>query len=140
MKCKNIALWNSLSEYILWDFHTFFNSIPGLWFIYLLIFGCAGSSLRCMASSSLVYAALSLCQGGAPPWLQGTGFLLRWLLLFWCTSSRHAWSVTGEWAQLTRGMWDLSSQMRDWTHVSWIGRQTLNCWVTREVPPYNFLN
>ena len=33
------------------------------------------------------------------------------------------------------GMWDLSSQTRDWTHTPCIGRRSLNHWTAREVPP-----
>ena len=34
-----------------------------------------------------------------------------------------------------RGMWNLSFRIRDGTHISWIGRQSLNRWTTtREVP------
>ena len=32
-----------------------------------------------------------------------------------------------------RGMWDLSSLTRDWTHATCVGRQSLNHWTTREV-------
>ena len=32
-------------------------------------------------------------------------------------------------------MWDLISWTRDWAHVPCIGRQILNHWTTREVPP-----
>ena len=35
-------------------------------------------------------------------------------------------------------MWDLSSPTRDWTPISCIARQILNCWTTREVPLYLF--
>ena len=37
------------------------------------------------------------------------------------------------WISLPRGMWDLSSPTRDQTHVSYIARQILNHWTTREV-------
>ena len=33
-----------------------------------------------------------------------------------------------------RGMWDLSSLTRDQTCTSYIGRQSVNHWTTREVP------
>ena len=33
-----------------------------------------------------------------------------------------------------QGMWDLSSRTRDRTHKSYIGKQILNHWATREVP------
>ena len=33
-----------------------------------------------------------------------------------------------------QGMWDLSSQIKDWAHNPCIGRQNLNHWTTREVP------
>ena len=33
-----------------------------------------------------------------------------------------------------QGMWDLSSLMRDQTRTPCIGRQSLNHWITREVP------
>ena len=40
-----------------------------------------------------------------------------------------------------RGMWDLSSLTRDRTRTPCIGRQSLNHWTTREVPPpQNFKN
>ena len=31
-------------------------------------------------------------------------------------------------------MWDVSSLTKDWTHTPCIGRGSLNCWITREVP------
>ena len=37
-----------------------------------------------------------------------------------------------------QGMWDLSSQTRDWTYISHIGRQTLNHSTTKEVPIWDF--
>ena len=33
-----------------------------------------------------------------------------------------------------RGIWDLSSLIRDLTHIPCIGRQSLNHWATKEVP------
>ena len=33
------------------------------------------------------------------------------------------------------GMWDLSSQTKDWTHTPCIGRWNLNYWTTQEAPP-----
>ena len=47
-----------------------------------------------------------------------TRLLLFYVLVFW------PW-----------GMWDLSSQTRDWTLTPYTGRQSLNHWTTREVPP-----
>ena len=41
------------------------------------------------------------------------------------------------WAQLL-GMWNLTSLTRDQTQVTCIGRQILNHWTTREVPPLLF--
>ena len=38
------------------------------------------------------------------------------------------------------GMWDLSSPIRDQTHVSYIGRWVLNYWATKEVPRYSSLD
>ena len=37
-----------------------------------------------------------------------------------------------------RGMWDLSSPIRDRTHTHCTGRQSLNHWTTREVPEFHF--
>ena len=34
---------------------------------------------------------------------------------------------------ILHGMWDLCSSIRDWTHISCSGRQSLNHWATREV-------
>ena len=42
-------------------------------------------------------------------------------------------------AWLPCGTWDLSFPARDWTRVPHIGRQILNHWTTREVPPKVFL-
>ena len=38
-----------------------------------------------------------------------------------------------------QGMWDLSSLTRDPTHIPYIGRWSLNHWITREVPVLGFL-
>ena len=46
-----------------------------------------------------------------------TVLLLFYVLVFW-------W----------RGMWDLSSPTRDWTHTPCTARQSLNHWTTMEVP------
>ena len=46
-----------------------------------------------------------------------TILLLFYVLVFW-----------------PRGVWNLSSRTRDGTHTSWIERQSLNHWTTREVP------
>ena len=35
------------------------------------------------------------------------------------------------------GLWDLSSPIRDQTHVPYIGRWVLNYWATKEVPRYS---
>ena len=42
-------------------------------------------------------------------------------------------SNCGSRAQLLRGMWDLSSLIRDRTRTSCTGRRSLNHWTTREV-------
>ena len=39
---------------------------------------------------------------------------------------------------LHRGMWDLSSPTRDWSHTPGIGRRSLNHWTTRGVLPVSF--
>ena len=39
-----------------------------------------------------------------------------------------------------RGMWDLSSPIRDWICTPGFGRQSLNHWAAREVPQRVFLN
>ena len=94
-----------------------------LWFY---LFDCAGSSkLRRLFSSCSVWA--SPCSGlswygaqalghAGQSWFSGSGARAEYL---WCTVSvtlRHV------------GF----SQIRDWTRVSCIGRQTLYHWVTRE--------
>ena len=32
------------------------------------------------------------------------------------------------------GMWDLSASTKDQTHIPCLGRQSLNPWITRDVP------
>ena len=48
--------------------------------------------------------------------------LLFWVLIFW-----------------PRGMWELSSPTRDGTSTPCIGKQNLNHWTSREVPPRTIL-
>ena len=50
-----------------------------------------------------------------------TILLLLYVLVFW-----------------PHGMWGLSSQTRDQIHTPCIGRQSLNHWITREVPKFVF--
>ena len=47
----------------------------------------------------------------------------------------HVLSSCDAQASLPRSVWDLSSPTRDQTCVTCIGRQILNHWTTREVPP-----
>ena len=37
------------------------------------------------------------------------------------------------WAPLLLDIWDLSSPVRDWSHIPYIARQVLNHWTTKEV-------
>ena len=70
------------------------------------------------------------------------GFWLRWLLLLWSTGSRaHSFSSCAPRVESTGSMvaaqgltlWHVeSSQTRDWTLVSCIGRSLLYQWATRE--------
>ena len=48
--------------------------------------------------------------------------------------SERAFSSFGPLTYLPRGMWDLSSSTREWTHVSCLGRWILHHRTTREVP------
>ena len=101
-------------------------------------------SLYCCLGFSLV----AVSKGSFLLWC--SGFSLQWLLLLWSSGSRHmgfsnccAWAqqlqLTGLVAQ--RQVW--SSQTRDQTHVSCIGRHILYHWATREAPtcifcPHNY--
>ena len=49
-------------------------------------------------------------------------------------SGTHGLSSCGTWVWLLHGMWDLSSQTRDRTHVPCIGRWIVNLWTTRDIP------
>ena len=51
---------------------------------------------------------------------------------------RAAFSSCGMQAQLSQGIWDLSSRTRDQHHVPCIGRQILNLWSPREVSAFSF--
>ena len=101
----------------------------GIFYLIYFIFGCAGSLLlRRPFSSCSKQGPLSSCNA----------LLMWWLLLLWSISSprTHGLSSCGSQAlerrlnscstqaQLLSGMWE-SSQTRDWTLVSCIGRQTL---------------
>ena len=61
--------------------------------------------------------------GRAGSSLQHTGSSLR------CSG----FSSCGTLAWLPWAMWDISSPVRDWTHVPCIGRQILNHWTTKKV-------
>ena len=56
----------------------------------------------------------------------------------WASLCCEAWALElsscGAWAELPRGIWNLSFLLRDRTHIPRIGRQILNHWTTREVP------
>ena len=39
---------------------------------------------------------------------------------------------------VAHGIWDLSSQTRDRTHVACTGRQVLNHWTTKKVPEVKY--
>ena len=52
----------------------------------------------------------------------------------WALVEERELSSCGAWAQLPRGMWDLSSLTRDRTPVPCIVRWILYRWTTREVP------
>ena len=57
-------------------------------------------------------------------------------LLLWSTGPRaRGLSVCSTWVSLPQDIWDISSLTRDRTCVLCIGRQILNQWTTREVPP-----
>ena len=60
------------------------------------------------------------------------------LQLWHMDSSRHRLSSFDTWAQLSCGLWDLSSQTRDQTGVPCIGQWILNHWTTREGPRFLF--
>ena len=78
-----------------------------------------------LASLVATHGLLSSCGTWAP---EHAGSVVAVCRLFSC----------GMWAQLPHGMWDLSSPTRDQIHVPCIGRQILNHWTTREVPPLFF--
>ena len=110
------------------------------------IFRCSTRVLRCGPQASLQlrragFLSLVVAQG-----LQGT-----WALQLWRAGSRgcglyslqplvevQELSSCGTRAQLSCGMWDLSSLPRDRTRVPCIVRRLLYHWTTREVPtqPY----
>ena len=104
-------------------------------FIYIfIILGCTGSLLL-----YFLYC-YSL--------LQYVGFSLQWLLLLQsrgfsscglqALEYRLSIWAEGQQAWLPHSMWDLSSQTRDRTHVSFIGSWILDHWTTREAPQVCF--
>ena len=56
---------------------------------------------------------------------------------FWA-AEHVGFGSCGTQAQLPQGIWNLRSPARDWTHTSYIARQVLNHWTTREVPWWDF--
>ena len=91
--------------------------------IYLLVpLGCTGSSLLCGLSSSCRMQATCggfSCFGGRLWGPRGA------------VTAACGRSSGDAWASLLCGTWDLSSPIRDWTHVPCIGRWILNLWTTR---------
>ena len=98
-------------------------------FLYLAVSGlsCGMQDLCCSVRDLLlrhVGSFVAACR------LQST----RALQLWYMGSRARGLSSCSMRAQLTRGMWDLSSPTRDRTRISCIGRRILNHWTTREVP------
>ena len=102
-------------------------------FVILFIFGCAESSLLCGLFSACG-AWASSCRGfsccGAR---QGTWTSVVAKELSSRAQARSLWP-TGLVAPRQLG----STQIRDWTHVSWIGRHILYHWATRETLSSHF--
>ena len=84
-----------------------------LFYLFVFIFGCVGSSLLRMG-----FSLVAASGGYSSLWC--TGFSLRWLFLLRSTGSRrsgfcscgsraleHRLSSCGAWASLLNGMWDL---------------------------------
>ena len=90
--------------------------------------------------SSILHFSSTLwncCKGGLYFFFFGGGGSVDSSLL--CTGFCSCrFSSCGELVYLPRGMWDLSSQTRDWTCIPCIGRLILNPWNTREVVAYMF--
>ena len=100
------------------------------WKIILLIFGCESSLLCGLFSSCNRWELLSSCG----KWASHCGSFFLWL-----PGSRAE-------PQMLRFMglvapWDVvSSRIRDWTHVSCIGRWILNLWATRGADGFSCLS
>ena len=96
-------------------------------FFNLLIYFCLHWVF--MATQGLSLVAVS----GGYSSLRCAGFSLWWLLLLGSTGSKvqaqHLWHMG-----LVALQHEGSSQIRDWTHVSCIGRRILHHWATREAP------
>ena len=90
--------------------------------------------------SSILHFSSTLwncCKGGLYFFFFGGGGSVDSSLL--CTGFCSCrFSSCGELVYLPRGMWDLSSQTRDWTCIPCIGRLILSPWNTREVVAYMF--
>ena len=68
-------------------------------------------------------------------------FIAAWgLLLLQSTGPRAQQSDCGVLAGLLRGIWNLNSPTRDWTHVLCSERWILNHWTIREVPSCSLLS
>ena len=152
-QAPHIEMTPVISRLVLWSLHFksylfFFFKINFLLFIYLIYFWLCRVLVAAYRLFVVVCGLLSSC--GVRVFsslvvvrrLQGT-----WPLQLWCTGSRahglcswqHTDSSCGAWAQLPRGMWDLSSLTRDRTSVPCIVRQILCHWTTKEVPRVIFL-
>ena len=121
----------------------FFKDLFIIYFFILFIFGCIGSQLRHLGSS-LRRADLSWQRAGSSLWCAGFSLAVAhrlqgaWALQLWRAGSRmhglcslrHTGSLVdarelsscGTWAQLPRGMGDLSFPTRDQTCVRSIVR------------------
>ena len=106
--------------------HSFFFFFPIILFIYLFMFGCAGSSLLWGLFSScskwgllIVVASLVSCCRARGLSSFGSLTLRAQAQELWYTGLVAPWHV-----------WP--SQTRDWTHVFHIGRWILHHWATME--------
>ena len=95
------------------------------------IFPCGTRALRCGALASLQLwrvGFLSLVVARAP------GCMGSVVCGTWALVEVRELSSCSAWAQLPRGMWDLSSLTGNQTRIPCIARRILHHWTTREIP------
>ena len=101
-------------------FSSFLNGKTILYFLLMIIFGCAGSVLLHGIPLAVASRARSVCERRQVSHCSGFSCCRAWALGHWGLKS------CGRWAQLLHGVWDLPNPGIEPMSPAWIGRRILH--------------